>query len=198
MARGDKPYLRKSTDRKAQIRKAFVQFRGLICALRSVDFSGKVYHPEPPHAQYLFLFPIVFGINSFIKQTGAISAFSYLHYVSSVRCEHAFPHSSEKRRRIKDDQKTEVHVCMQTETPNCYTCRTAQRGGVAGCQTTNTFQTMFHAVVHSLFFHLLFLSLFFPSCFYTKKKKKKMHGEKLQKKHYASLKISSLWYPMKN
>ena len=38
VARGDKPYLRKSTDRKAQIRKAFVQFRGLICALRSVDF----------------------------------------------------------------------------------------------------------------------------------------------------------------
>ena len=44
VARGDKPSLRKSTDRKAQIRKAFVQFSGLICALRSVDFSGKVYH----------------------------------------------------------------------------------------------------------------------------------------------------------
>ena len=26
VARGDKPYLRKSTDRKAQIRKSFVQF----------------------------------------------------------------------------------------------------------------------------------------------------------------------------
>ena len=35
---GDKPYLRKSTDRKAQIRKAFVPLTGLICALRSVDF----------------------------------------------------------------------------------------------------------------------------------------------------------------
>ena len=34
----DKPYLRKSTDRKAQIRKVFVQFSGLICPLRSVDF----------------------------------------------------------------------------------------------------------------------------------------------------------------
>ena len=66
VARGDKPHLKKSTDRKAQIRKAFVQFSGLICALRSVDFLryGKVYHPEPPHAQSLFLFPIVFGINS--------------------------------------------------------------------------------------------------------------------------------------
>ena len=38
VARGDKPYLRKSIDRKAQIRKAFVQFSGLICALRSLDF----------------------------------------------------------------------------------------------------------------------------------------------------------------
>ena len=26
-------------------------------------FFGKVSHPEPPHAQSLFLFPIVFGIN---------------------------------------------------------------------------------------------------------------------------------------
>ena len=38
VARGDKPYMRKSTDRKAQIRKAFVQLSGLICALRSVHF----------------------------------------------------------------------------------------------------------------------------------------------------------------
>ena len=38
VARGDKPYHRKSTDRKAQIRKTFVQFSGLICALRSIDF----------------------------------------------------------------------------------------------------------------------------------------------------------------
>ena len=64
VAWGDKPYLRKSTDRKAQIRKAFVQFSRLICALWSVDFLRyKVYHPEPPHAQSLFLFPIVFGVN---------------------------------------------------------------------------------------------------------------------------------------
>ena len=35
-------------------------------ALRSVDFlrPGKVYQPDPPHAQSLFLFPIVFVINS--------------------------------------------------------------------------------------------------------------------------------------
>ena len=38
VARADKPYMRKSTADKAQIRKAFVQLSGLICALRSVDF----------------------------------------------------------------------------------------------------------------------------------------------------------------
>ena len=33
----------------------------VLCDLQI--FSGKVYHPEPPHAQSLFLFPIVYGIN---------------------------------------------------------------------------------------------------------------------------------------
>ena len=64
MARGDKPYLRKSTDRKAQISPRNWTNAFLICALRSVDFLGKVYHPEPPNAQSLFLFPIVFGIKA--------------------------------------------------------------------------------------------------------------------------------------
>ena len=69
VARGDKPYMRKSTDRKAQIRKAFrlrsVQRTDLCFAICRFS-SGKVYHPEPPHARSLFLFPIVFGINKFI------------------------------------------------------------------------------------------------------------------------------------
>ena len=46
VARGNKPYLRKSTDRKAQIRKAFVLLTGLICALRSVDFLGEGLSPR--------------------------------------------------------------------------------------------------------------------------------------------------------
>ena len=37
-ARGDKPYLRKSTDRKAQISPLNWTNAFLICALRSVDF----------------------------------------------------------------------------------------------------------------------------------------------------------------
>ena len=35
----------------------------LRVALVTIFISGKVYHPEPPHAQSLFLFPLVFGIN---------------------------------------------------------------------------------------------------------------------------------------
>ena len=67
---GNKHHLRKSADRKAQIRKAFVPLTELICAFRSADFSGGVIPQAQPHAQSLFLFPIVFGINIFFhKQT---------------------------------------------------------------------------------------------------------------------------------
>ena len=52
----------------------------MLCNLQI--FSGKVYHPEPPHAQSLFLFPIVFGIN--YRKRG--SAASYIvREVRSVR-----------------------------------------------------------------------------------------------------------------
>ena len=65
VARGDKPYLRKSTDRKAQIRKAFVrtQFSGLICALRSVHFLRQGLSPRATSRTISFSIPIVFGIN---------------------------------------------------------------------------------------------------------------------------------------
>ena len=62
----DKHHLRKSADRKAQIRKAFVPLTGLICAFRFADFLRWCLSSEAhaqPHAQSLFLFPIVFGIN---------------------------------------------------------------------------------------------------------------------------------------
>ena len=72
----DKHHLRKSADRKAHIRKAFIPLTthtGLICAFRSAAeiFSGGVYPRAQPHARSLFLFPIVFGINlSHGKMTG--------------------------------------------------------------------------------------------------------------------------------
>ena len=42
----DKHHPRKSADRKAQIRKAFVSLTILICALRSADFLGWCLSPE--------------------------------------------------------------------------------------------------------------------------------------------------------
>ena len=38
VGRGDKQYLTKSENRKAQIRKTFVLLMGLVCALRSAGF----------------------------------------------------------------------------------------------------------------------------------------------------------------
>ena len=64
---GDKHHLRKSADRKAQIRKAFVPLTGLICAFRSADFLRWCLSPERNLTHNLFfLFPIVFGINNLI------------------------------------------------------------------------------------------------------------------------------------
>ena len=56
VARGDKPYLRKSTDRKAQIRKAFVQFSGLICALRRICRFSQVRFITPSHLTHNLFF----------------------------------------------------------------------------------------------------------------------------------------------
>ena len=67
---GDKHYLRKSADRKAPIRKAFVRSAHLtstdLC-FSICGFSQVVFIPRAqPHAQSLFLFPIVFGINCYM------------------------------------------------------------------------------------------------------------------------------------
>ena len=41
----------------------FLECGCLLCAICDTWLRAWVYHPEPPHAQSLFLFPIVFGIN---------------------------------------------------------------------------------------------------------------------------------------
>ena len=43
---GEKHHLRKSADRKAQIRKAFVPLPGLICAFQPADFLRWCLSPE--------------------------------------------------------------------------------------------------------------------------------------------------------
>ena len=64
VAQGDKGYLRKTGD-IAKHKSAWRLFRSpdcfVLCDLQI--FSGSVYHLKQPHAQSLFLFPIVFGIN---------------------------------------------------------------------------------------------------------------------------------------
>ena len=53
---GDKHHLRKSSDRKAQIRKAFVPLIGLICAFRSEDFLRWCLSPERNLTHNLFFY----------------------------------------------------------------------------------------------------------------------------------------------
>ena len=64
---GDKHHLRKSSDRKAQIRKAFIPLTRLInffCAFRSEDFLRWCLSTERNLTHNLFfLYPRVFGIN---------------------------------------------------------------------------------------------------------------------------------------
>ena len=88
----DKHHLRKSADRKAQIRKTFVPLTGLICAFRSADFLRWCLSSETqPHAQSLFLLPIVFGINYYLihffdeKKDGAAGN-SIVCFGASIPC----------------------------------------------------------------------------------------------------------------
>ena len=60
---GDKHHLRKSADRKAQISSVSGTNLPDLC-FSICRFSQVVFIPRAqPHAQSLFLFPIVFGIN---------------------------------------------------------------------------------------------------------------------------------------
>ena len=65
----------------------------VLCDLQI--FSGKVYHPEPPHAQYLFLFPIVFGVN--YRKRGSVS------YI--VREVHSVRERERERERERDRER---------------------------------------------------------------------------------------------
>ena len=89
VVRGDKPYLRKSTGRKAQIRKAFVQFSGLICALRSVDFLREGLSPRATSRTISFsISNIVFGINKLCKTANSSSL---EHHAVEGRTRHQAP-----------------------------------------------------------------------------------------------------------
>ena len=90
----DKHHLRKSADRKAEIRKAFVSLTGLICAFRSADFLRWCLSSERNLTHNLFfLFPIVFSINfdfgSAVYYPFHLLVTNFLnHDINSLRLQH--------------------------------------------------------------------------------------------------------------
>ena len=86
----DKHHLRKSADRKAQIRKAFVSLKRTNLCFSICRFSEVVFILRaPPHAQSLFLFPIVFGINLihfFDEKKDGAAGNSVVSFGASIPC----------------------------------------------------------------------------------------------------------------
>ena len=92
---GNKHHLRKSADRKAQIRKSVRSAHRSDLCFSICRFSQVVFIPQAqPHAQSLFLFPIVFGINlihffdffSTRKKNGAAGN-SIVCFAASIPCQ---------------------------------------------------------------------------------------------------------------
>ena len=106
----DKHHLRKSADRKAQIRKAFVPLTGLICAFRSADFLRWCLFSERnlTHNLFFFLFPIVFGINLIHfydeKKVGAAGK-SIVCFGASIPCHAIWQKQNEERELFRRAQR---------------------------------------------------------------------------------------------
>ena len=85
----DKHHLRKSADRKAQIRPERNERLPDLC-FSICRFSQVVFIPQAqPHAQSLFLFPIVFGINLihfFDEKKDGAAGNSTVFFVASIPC----------------------------------------------------------------------------------------------------------------
>ena len=86
---GDKHHLRKSADRKAQISPERNEHLPDLC-FSICRFSQVVFIPRAqPHAQSLFLFPIVFGINLihfFDEKKDGADGNSIVCFVASIPC----------------------------------------------------------------------------------------------------------------
>ena len=98
---GDKHHLRKSADRTAEIRKAFVPLTGLICAFRSADFLRWCLSSERNLTHNLFfLFPIVFGINLihfFDEKKDGAAGNSIVCFGASIPCHAIWQKPNEER-----------------------------------------------------------------------------------------------------
>ena len=71
-------------------------------------FSGKVYDPEPPRAQSLFLFPIVFGINLILFSMGRTMGRAEFDHLSWD-----FNHSSRGSRHSRESPSKEGNFFWQ-------------------------------------------------------------------------------------
>ena len=105
----DKHHLRKSADRKAQIRKAFVPLNGLICAFRSADFLRWCLSSERNLTHNLFfLFPIVFGINLihfFDERKDSATGNSIVCFGASIPCHTIWQKQNEERELFRRAQR---------------------------------------------------------------------------------------------
>ena len=90
----------------------------MLCDLQI--FLGKVSHPEPPHAQSLFLFPIVFGIN-------LIQFFDGKNNVGLGRMSWVFDHSSRGSRHLRDSEQRGRNF-LARESVNSYRVRIFGKG----------------------------------------------------------------------
>ena len=111
---GDKHHLRKSSDRKAQNQSGDQNERLPDLCFSICRFSQVVFIPRAqPHAQSLFLFPIVYGINLihfFDEEKGGSAENSIASFGASIPC-HAI---WQKRRRMLTVSKSATYLATES------------------------------------------------------------------------------------
>ena len=105
---GDKHHLRKSADRKAQIRKALVPLTGLICAFRSADFLRWCLFPERNLTHNLFFYfqqflVLIWFIFSMRRRTVQPEIRSFVSVLQSPRPVTPFDRSKMKNANCFED-----------------------------------------------------------------------------------------------
>ena len=104
----DKHHLRKSADRKAQIRKGFVPLTGLICAFDLQIFSGGVYPPSATSRTISFSISNSFGINLihfFDEKKDGAAGNSIVCFSASIPCHAIWRKQNEERELFRRAQR---------------------------------------------------------------------------------------------
>ena len=105
----DKNLLRKSADRKAQIKKAFVPLTGLICAFRSADFLRLCLFSERNLTHNLFFYfqlvlVLIWFMFSMRRRTGAAGN-SIVCFGASIPCHAIWQKQSEECELLQRAQR---------------------------------------------------------------------------------------------